>query len=75
MIHQHDFPGIGHNAAGQCRICTSTDPEGLIEHLAAALWESRRHGTPCDWPWNEAGDHWQRTYRQFAETAIEALTA
>lgn len=57
----------------RCRLCTSNDPDGLIEHLAAALWESRRHGTLDDWPWPEAGPYWQQIYRDFAHTAVEAL--
>ncbi len=65
-------PGIGHNRP--CALCDGGgDPEGLIEQVAADLWESRRHGTLCDWPWEDAGDQWQHIYRGFAETAISSI--
>ncbi|WP_175488137.1 hypothetical protein [Sphingomonas sp. NFR04] len=47
----------------------------MIESLAADLWESRRHGTLDDRPWDRAGDHWQRIFRDFALTALESLRA
>lgn len=56
-----------------CQLCTANDREGVIETLAAELWESRRHGTLDDRAWAEAGDHWQRVFRQFAETAVDVL--
>ena len=59
--------------AGRCRVCTSNDEAALVEHVAAALWESRRHGTLDDRPWPEAFPYWQRVYRELAETAIESL--
>lgn len=40
---------------------------------AADLWESRRHGTLDDWPWDQAGSYWQPVFRELAETAIESL--
>lgn len=66
-------PGIGHNGGG-CPLCSGEgrDPD-LVEQVAADLWESRRHGTLCDWPWDEAGEQWQHTYRGFAETAIASV--
>ena len=57
----------------RCRLCTVNDRDALIEHVAAELWESRRHGTLDDWPWAEAGSHWQRIYRELAVTAVEAM--
>lgn len=67
-------PGIGHNQP--CPLCGGgeRDPT-LVEQVAADLWESRRHGTLCDWPWDEAGEQWQHTYRGFAETAIRSVLA
>jgi hypothetical protein len=32
----------------RCRLCTANDREALVEHVAAALWESRRQGTLDD---------------------------
>ena len=63
------------NSAGRhrCRLCTANDPDGLVEHLAEQLWESRRHGTLDDWPWAEAGEYWQRIMREMAATAIQGL--
>lgn len=57
----------------RCRLCTANDHAALVEHLAAALWEGRRHGTLDDRPWSDAGDYWHRTFRDFAEEAIAAL--
>jgi hypothetical protein len=57
----------------RCRLCTANDLDGLIEDLAAELWESRRHGTLDDHPWAEAGPMWQRIFRDFAHTAIDVL--
>lgn len=31
------------------------------------------HGTLDDWPWADAGPMWQRVFRDFAGTAVEAL--
>jgi hypothetical protein len=62
--HQHDR---------RCRICTANDPEALVERLAADLWETQRHGTLDDRPWEGAGEYWQRIFRAFAETAIKTL--
>lgn len=42
---------------------------GMIEQLAAAMWES----LPDSRPWTEASDHWQRTYRDLAATAYAAV--
>ncbi len=58
-----------------CRLCTANDEDALVETLAADLWESRRHGTLDDRPWEQAGDHWQRIFRDFALTALESLRA
>ena len=66
MMHDHPVAGAGHNQ--RCALCTSTDEQGLIERLAADLWESRD-----DRPWAECGTSWQHIFRQFAETAIDSL--
>ncbi len=58
---------------GRCRLYTANDRAALIETVAADLWESRRHGTLDDWPWEQAGRYWQPIYRELAETAIESL--
>lgn len=57
----------------RCRLCTANDLEGLKEEMAAALWESRRHGTLDDRPWAEAGPMWQAIYRDFGDDAVELM--
>lgn len=57
----------------RCRLCTTNDIQGLVEQLAEDLWESRRHGTPDDWTWSETSEHWQRIFRELAETAVHSL--
>lgn len=57
----------------RCRVCTTNDREALIEQVAADLWESRRHGTLDDFPWEKAGGYWQRIYRELGETAVDSL--
>ena len=59
--------------ARRCRLCTANNRAALIETVSADLWESRRHGTLDDRPWNQAGSYWQRVYRELGETAIESL--
>ena len=59
----------------RCRLCAANDVDALIEELAAELWEGRRHGTLDDFPWERAGPMWQRTFRDFAQTAIDVLDA
>ena len=49
------------------------DHDALIEHVAEELWESRRRGSPDDWPWAEAGGYWTTIYRELAETAVKSL--
>lgn len=72
MKHDHAaFVGAGHNQAG-CLICTATDRAGLIERVAADLWESRQTGDDFI-PWSGASDYWKRPFRQMAETAIDSL--
>lgn len=56
-----------------CRLCTANDEQALIEGLAEDLWESRRNGHIDDVPWDRAGDHWQRVFREFATRAVESL--
>lgn len=63
--------GIGHNRP--CLLCGSSEHLGLIERVAADLWESRRTGHLDDRPWAEAGEYWQRIFRGFAESAIESI--
>ena len=60
----------------RCRLCTTNDLDALTEELAAALWEKRRsRGGLDDWPWAEAGDYWQGTFRQFAVEVVGTLRA
>jgi len=69
--HDHSFDAGSQQ--GRCRLCTANDPDGVIEQLAEDLWESRRYGTLDDWPWADAGDHWQRIFRELATTAVQSL--
>lgn len=71
MKHDHAAFGIGHNQGG-CRICGCTDREGLIELLAAELWESRQEYDRFI-PWTDAGEYWHHAFRSFARTAVKAL--
>lgn len=72
MMHDHPVAGSGHNQAG-CRLCTATDRAGLIEQLAADLWESRRTGHVDDRPWEDAGEYWHHSFRRLAMAAIDSL--
>jgi hypothetical protein len=62
----------GRVMAERCRICTSNDRDGLVEHFAEQLWESRRHGSPDDRDWLNAGGYWQTIYRELATTFVDA---
>ena len=62
---------FGHDP--RCRLCTANDVEGMIEDVAAELWEHRRHGTLDDRPWDDAGAMWQSVFREFAGTAVNAI--
>jgi len=69
MKHDHAAFGIGHNSG--CRLCSCTDREGLVEQLAADLWESRRID---DIPgWEDAGEYWHHAFRGFARAALDSL--
>ena len=57
----------------RCRLCSANDREAVVEQLAADLWESRRLGTLDDWPWDQTSEYWKRTFRAFAETAVDSL--
>lgn len=70
MKHDHSAFGIGHNQGG-CRICGCTDRVGLIEQLAAELWESRQRDDYVAWA--EAGELWHKAFRELAETAVDRL--
>lgn len=73
MKHDHAaFAGIGHNQ-GACRLCGCTDRDGLIERLAAELWDSRQIHDYV--PWEQAGELWHKGFRELAETAIDSLSA
>ncbi len=63
------------HSAGRCRICTANDREALIEDLARALWDSRRSGTLDDVPLDQAAEHWQHVFHEFASSAIDLLTS
>ena len=54
--------------AHRCRLCTANDVDGVIEHVAARLWESRDER-----PWDDAGPYWQRIFRELAATATASL--
>lgn len=71
MKHDHAAFGIGHNAPG-CRLCGCTDREGLIEQLAAELWESRQDYVEFI-AWADAGEYWHHAFRGFAMTVIDRL--
>jgi hypothetical protein len=62
-------------ADSRCRLCTANDIDALVDELAGELWESRRHGTLDDWPWQDASPMWKTTFRDFARTAVEVLGA
>lgn len=71
--HDHSaFVGIGHNQP--CRLCAAVDEDALIEQLASDLWESRQTGDEFI-AWIDAGEYWQRGFRQLAETAVTSLSA
>jgi hypothetical protein len=57
----------------RCRLCTANDADAVVEHVAERLWESRRHGSPDDRAWSEAGGYWQRIMRELAVTAVGSL--
>lgn len=57
---------------GRCRICTSNDEDALVDHIAGAIWESRRHGSLDDQPWSAVHPYWRTIMREMAETAIAA---
>lgn len=59
----------------RCRICTSNDEDALIDHIAEAIWESRRHGSLDDQPWSKVHPYWYKEMRQLAETAVNAARA
>ena len=61
------------STAHRCLLCSSNVLDAVIEKLAEDLWESRRHSTLDDVPWERCGDHWQRVFRDFAATAVESL--
>ena len=63
------------NTDTRCRLCTANDIDGIIEDVAAELWESRRHGTLDDRPWPDAGAMWQTVFRDFAATAVNVIGA
>ena len=60
-------------ALGRCGLCTANDREALYHHVAAAMWERRRHGTLDDRPWEKAGPYWQEKFLWMAEDAVEAM--
>jgi len=72
VIHDHQFADAG-KAIGPCRLCGANDVEAVIEKLAEDLWESRRHGSMEDLPWDAAGPYWQDTFRELAASAVESL--
>lgn len=72
MKHDHSF-AADQPAGHRCQLCTANDLDAVIEKVAEELWESRRYGTLDDWPWAEAGDYWQRIFRELATTAVQML--
>jgi hypothetical protein len=58
----------------RCLLCTSNDPDGVIEHLAEKLWDSRQGTFEVATPWSEAGATWQYAFREMAVAARQALT-
>lgn len=55
---------------GRCRICTSNDEDALVDHIAGAIWESRRHGSLDDQPWAAVHPYWRKIMCEMAETVI-----
>ena len=47
-----------------CRLCTANDPNGVVERIAARLWESRYERA-----WDDAGEYCQRIFRKLASAA------
>lgn len=59
----------------RCRLCTSNDPQAVIEHLAKAMWDSRQGEFEVATPWDEAGATWQSKFREMGVAARLALLA
>ena len=57
----------------RCRLCTSNDPEAVIEHLARYMWDSRQGEFEVATPWERAGPTWQSKFREMAVAARQAL--
>ncbi|WP_267383083.1 hypothetical protein [Sphingomonas sp. GC_Shp_6] len=57
----------------RCHLCTANDRDAVIDRVAGAMWESRRHGTLDDRPWPEAFPYWRQTYIELATAAVDAL--
>jgi hypothetical protein len=58
--------------ADRCRLCTTNDIEGLIDELAAEMWDSRRD-RDMDPSWPDAPPYWHRAMREFAEATLKML--
>jgi hypothetical protein len=59
--------------ADRCRLCTTNDRDGLVESLAADLWDTRRRGSLDDRAWEQAGPYWQGIFRELAQSAVVSL--
>ena len=57
----------------RCRLCTSNDEQGLIEHLAKAMWDSRQGEFEVATPWERAGATWQTAFREMGFVARRAM--
>ena len=58
--------------AGRCRLCTTNDRDGLVEQLAAEMWDRHRDRELMG-SWEEASEHWHRTMRDFARATLDML--
>jgi hypothetical protein len=45
--------------------------EALVEEIAATMWESRRDGVMESRVWANAGEYWQKPFREMARGVAE----
>ena len=57
----------------RCRLCTANDMDALVEEIAATMWESRRDGVMESRVWADAGEYWQKPFREMARGVAESL--
>ena len=47
--------------------------DALVEEIAATMWESRRDGVMESRVWADAGEYWQKPFREMARGVAESL--